>query len=69
MVSALALMPTQFRVVQTSTRDHPAYGSMDTDGMFPGAKQPGYEAKLLPPSSAEVKNGYKYTPTPTGLSP
>jgi len=42
---------------------------MDTDGMFPGAKQPGYEAKLLPPSSAEVKNGYKYTPTPTGLSP
>ena len=34
-------------------------------GLFPGVKQPGCAVNHSPPSSAEVKNGWSYTSTPT----
>jgi len=36
---------------------------MGTSGFFPGVKGPGREANSSPPSSAEVKNEWKYTST------
>jgi hypothetical protein len=38
---------------------------MGTTGSFPGIKLPGREADHSPPSSAEVKNAWSYTSTPT----
>jgi len=35
---------------------------IDTRGSFPGVKRPGHEADHSPPSSAEVKNAWSYTP-------
>jgi len=33
--------------------------------LSPGAKQPGHEGDLSPPSSSKVKNAWSYTSTPT----
>jgi hypothetical protein len=37
---------------------------MGTGGSFPGVKRPGREADHSPPTSAEVKKMWIYTPTP-----
>jgi len=48
--------------VQTGSGTHPASYPMDTR-----VKRPGREADYSPPSSAEVKNAWRYTFTPIRL--
>jgi hypothetical protein len=50
--------------VQKSSGAHPASYSMGTGVPSLGAKRPGREADHSPPSSAEVKNAWKYTSIP-----
>jgi hypothetical protein len=49
----------------TDSGAHPASYPMGTRGSFPGVKRPGREADHSPPYSAEVKNVWSYTSTPT----
>jgi hypothetical protein len=46
-------------VVKTGSRIHPTSHPMGT-----GVKRPGHEADHSPPTSAEVKKMWIYTPTP-----
>jgi hypothetical protein len=48
-----------------ATASRPALGPILGDRRFlTGVKRPGRESDQLPPSSAEVKNGWTYTSTP-----
>jgi hypothetical protein len=50
--------------VQTGSGDHPSSYPMGTGGLFRwGLKRPGHEADHSPPSSAEVKNAWRYIST------
>jgi hypothetical protein len=49
---------------QIGSGAHSASYPMGTRGSFSGVKRPGREADHSPPSSAEVKNAYRYTFTP-----
>jgi hypothetical protein len=51
-------------VVQTGSGVHPTSYTMGAGGSFPGVKRPGREADHSPPTSAEVKKIWIYTPTP-----
>jgi hypothetical protein len=53
--------------VQTSSQAHPALYEMGIGGSSPEEKQPRHEADHSPPSSAEVKNAWSYTSTPSIL--
>jgi hypothetical protein len=50
--------------VKTGTGSHPASYPMGTAGSFPKNKQRGNGSDHPPPSSAEVKNVWRYTYTP-----
>jgi hypothetical protein len=50
--------------VQTGSRAHPASYPGGTGGFSPGVKAVVYEARHLPTSSAEVKNGGAIPPLP-----
>jgi hypothetical protein len=51
-------------VVQSGSGDHPAPIQWVTVALSPRVKRPGCEAAHSPPSSAEVKNTWIYTPLP-----
>jgi hypothetical protein len=51
--------------VQNGSGAHPASYPMGTRGSFPGVKWPEREADHSPPSTAEVKNAWSYTSTPS----
>jgi hypothetical protein len=50
--------------VQTGSGAHPASYPTGTEGSFRGVRRTGREADQSPPSSAEVKNAWRYTFTP-----
>jgi len=50
--------------VQTGSGAHSAAYPTGTEGSFPGGKAVGREADHSAPSSAEVKNEWRYTSTP-----
>jgi hypothetical protein len=51
--------------IQTDSGAHPAFHHwLPAGGLFSGVKRLGCEANHLPPSSAEVKNAWRYTSTP-----
>jgi hypothetical protein len=49
---------------QTGCGFQPVSYPVGSGGSFPGVKRPGREADHSPPSSAEVKNAWRYTSTP-----
>jgi hypothetical protein len=51
--------------VQTGSGAHPASYQMDTGGSFQEVNRPGREADHSLPSSAEVRNVWSYTSTPS----
>jgi hypothetical protein len=51
--------------VQTGSGTHPASYAMGTRVISSGEKRPRHEADHSPPSSAEVKNAWSCTSTPT----
>jgi hypothetical protein len=51
-------------IVQTDSGVHPTSYKMGTGGSFPGVKRQGREADRSPPTSAEIKKMWIYTPTP-----
>jgi hypothetical protein len=54
-----------YRHVQNGSGAHPASYPVGTRvSLSLGVKQVGYETDHSPPSSAEVKNAWSYTPTP-----
>jgi hypothetical protein len=50
---------------QNGSGVHPASYPMGTGALSLGVKRPGREAEHSPPSSAEVKNAWNYTSTPS----
>jgi hypothetical protein len=50
--------------IQTDSGAHPASYPVGTGCSFPEVKRPGCEVDHSPPSSAEVKNGWRCTSTP-----
>jgi hypothetical protein len=51
--------------VQTVSGAHRVSYSMSTGVLSPGAKRPGREVNHSPPSSAEVKNEWSYSSSPS----
>jgi len=51
--------------VQTNSGAHPASYPVGTRGLSLGLKWPGREANHSPQSSAEVRNAWRYTSTPS----
>jgi hypothetical protein len=52
--------------MQTSQNTGPDYPKLSVRGFFPGGKAAGKGGEVddSPPSSAEIKNAWSYTPTP-----
>jgi hypothetical protein len=50
--------------VQNGSGTNPPSYPVGTRDSFPGVKRPGREADHSPPSSAEVKNAWRYASTP-----
>jgi hypothetical protein len=61
---AAATDSSLFQSVQTSSGAYPTFCSVGTGVSFPGVKWLGSKADLSTPSSAEVKNEWRYTFTP-----
>jgi len=50
--------------VQNGSKAHPAGYPMETMGSYPGVKRLGRQADHSPPSSAAVKNVWRYASSP-----
>jgi hypothetical protein len=53
-----------FYRIQTGFATHPVSYAMGSGVSFPEVKRPVHEADHSPPSSAEIKNEWRYTSTP-----